>query len=716
MRVGFWPILTILTKNNRELCSTLYAYLVNSVDVGHYEGVMISRVPIYISFLVMGCLPVLGQQALDSLEKKLATEPNDSIRFGILLNLSKEAEFYDYAKSRKYMESAKETSDKINADWAKGDLYFRLALLETIEGDYAEALDFDLQSLKIFSNGKDSSQLFRAMNAVGSDYRDLGQYQEAYFYLTQSYQLARKHKTPSLKDSLVMAISLHNIGTVFTELGQFDIALSHFQASAKLSAKIHDAEGPAYTYDETGELYRKKGSFDLSEKNLLAGLQEVRKLRIRVLIARIQSHLANLYLDKKDYIRSFQYYDSVLVLQTAINNRYGLAECELGKGMVMSRSGNYDEARRLYSKSLATSKELNARNLALTCYKELSALAEIKNDFKNSLYYLKQHDALKDSIFNKATMEKLFQNQVRFETESKDSEIATLLQSRTRQASELRRQELVRNILVIVAALSIILLYSVYRSGRRRKRINRLLLEHQREIKKRSTELEQLNQVKDKFFSIISHDLRSPMNALGSTLELLEQKHISPQEFTELTQSLKTQFNHTRTLINNLLAWTLLQMDKLTVQSEKVFLRQKVEESFTALRDLYPKDILMENNIAENIVCFADPNIVTMILRNFILNSIKFTETGGRIWVNASEIDQEITVSVSDSGIGIKPEVREILFEKAPHYSTRGTANEKGTGLGLILCKEFVEKTGGKIWAESEIGKGSTFYFTLPKA
>lgn len=677
---------------------------------------MNTRVGIYIALLLTGAFALNGQPTLDSLHKALRSEKNDSVRFLILLNLSKEAEYYNYDKSRQYAEEARALSESIDADWARGEIYFRMAFLEIIEGDYDEALNYHLRSVKLYEQMKDSTQMFRALNDVGQDYRDLGEYKEAYFYLTQSYQLARKHKkAPSSIDSLVMAIALHNMATVFMALGQYDIALNHLQASAELSKKIHDIEAPAYNYNELGELYRKKGEYDLSEKNLLAGLSEARRLKIRVLVAAFQLNLARLYLDKKDFVKANLYYDSVRVRRAKINNRFGLAECDLGEGMVMSRSGNYEAAMKLYLRSLETAKALNARNLSLTCYQEMALLAEIKNDYKNALYYYKQYDALKDSVFNKATMEKLIQNQLRFETQNKDTEIANLLQLRQRQDSEMRRQELVSNILVIVVALTAILLYTVYRSGSRRKRINMLLLEHQEEIKRRSTELEQLNEVKDKFFSIISHDLRSPMNALSGTLDLLEQKHISPQEFVELTKSLRIQFNHTRTLINNLLDWTLLQMDKLTIQPEKVHLRSKVKESFDALKGLYGKDITMENEVDESVSVFADPNILTLVLRNLILNSIKFTESGGRIQVKAAESGKEITISVSDNGIGINPEIQEMIFKKTSGYSTRGTANEKGTGLGLILCKEFVEKNGGKIWLESEMGKGSAFHFTVPK-
>ncbi len=670
---------------------------------------------IFIGFLLFAGPLLFAQRNLDSLENQLATENNDSLRFLILLKLSKESEFFDYAKARLYAYEAKDVANKINTDWAKGTLFFRLAFLETMEGDYSEALKYDLECVRLYSENKDSVRLSRALNDAGGDYRDLGQYDDGYFYLTQSFRIIKNHnKVPTNEDSLIMAIVLHNIGTVFTELGQFDIAYGHLKAAEKISTDIHDIEGPAYTFNELGELFQKKKDFYQAEKYLLAALGEARRLKIRLLVPLTQFHLASLYRDKKDFNRSLLYYDSVIVQQTNIHNRFGLAECDLGKGMVMSRSGNFEAAEKFYAKSLATSKELNARNLTLSCYKELASLYEIKKDFAKSLLYLKQHDALRETIFSEAAMEKLFQYQISFETENKDTEIAALSRDRTRQDFEIKRQELISNILVIVVALTVILLFTVYRSGRRRKRINRLLLEHQEEIKKRSGELEQLNQVKDKFFSIISHDLRSPMNALAGTLELLEQKHISQDEFAELSKSLKTQFNHTRTLINNLLNWTLLQMDKLTIQSEKVLVHAKVEESFSALGNLYPKNIKMENLVDKNITAYADPNIINLVLRNLILNAIKFTENGGRIWISAVEKGTEIIVSVSDNGIGIKSEIKKMLFENTAGYSTRGTANEKGTGLGLILCKEFVEKNGGRIWVESEMDKGTTFYFTLP--
>jgi len=134
------------------------------------------------------------------------------------------------------------------------------------------------------------------------------------------------------------------------------------------------------------------------------------------------------------------------------------------------------------------------------------------------------------------------------------------------------------------------------------------------------------------------------------------------------------------------------------------------------LASMHLKDMQLINKVPANTFGLGDLNMLNLILRNLIVNAIKFSKAGGNIEISATEKAVWITMAVRDFGVGIHPEVQKILFEKTMGYSTRGTANEKGTGLGLILCKEFVEKNGGTIWLESEPGKGSTFYFTLPKA
>src|SRR5258706_1411159 len=253
---------------------------------------------------------------------------------------------------------------------------------------------------------------------------------------------------------------------------------------------------------------------------------------------------------------------------------------------------------------------------------------------------------------------KLLQDQLRFETFAKEDQIKQLTKLEELRKEELKKQGMVRNILVVAVALTIILLFTVYRSGQRRIHINKLLLEHQEEVKKRSQELEQLNQVKDKFFSIISHDLRSPINALSAILDMMDNNQIKPEEFSKLNKELRLQFNHTKTLINNLLDWALLQMDKLKIQQEKIDIHNLAEENFRLLNSLHMKEINMLNNIPPGTFCWGDLNIVNLVLRNLVLNSIKFTQSGGSIIADSYDQDTDMVVSIKDTGIGISPEIQ----------------------------------------------------------
>lgn len=513
-----------------------------------------------------------------------------------------------------------------------------------------------------------------------------------------------------------MAIALHNVGRVFKELGQYDRAMNHLLQSKKMSKQLKDFAGLAYSYDEIGDVLLRKGKYDSALTMLMQSLNQTKKLKEHELEPRILSKIAKVFLNKGNYEAALAYYDSTHSLHAKTGNRFGLAEVNLGRGLVFMKQKKYDQAHELIGNSASIAQQINARILEIQCYNELSALWELKGDYKKSLTYFRQFKLLEDSLFSHETQEKLLRDQVRFETESKDNQIAALSLMQSEQENEIKKQEFVRNILVVVVALSLILLLTVYRSGQRRRQINTLLLQHQEDMEKRSEELERLNQVKDKFFSIISHDLRSPINALAGMLNLLDKGAVSAEDMPKHLHELKARFNHTRTLLNNLLDWTLLQMDKLNLQAAKIDLRKIVDENIQLLGPVQDKLITMVNNVPAEAYAYADSNTVNLVIRNLMTNAIKFSNEGGVVTINAELKSSEWIISVTDNGIGMKPEVLSILFDKTAPYTTRGTANEKGTGLGLILCKEFVEKNGGRISVQSEEGNGSIFSFTIPQA
>jgi signal transduction histidine kinase len=648
---------------------------------------------------------------IDSLENTLQNKLSDSVRFVTYINLSEQKQYTDFVNATIYTDKAYAIADKKPWPWAKGMVYNRLSFLATLSGDYTTAMKYDNLNLQMRLEAQDSAAIAQTLNFLGNDYSDLGKYDEAYYYFTQSYRVAR-----AINDQMKMTIAIYNIGLVLNELGQYELALNHFNFSRELSEKIGDLDGEVYLMDAIGELYLKKKDYKKSEEYLLSALKALRERNLTIIEPRVIKKLARLKFELKDYEQSLAYYDSASSIHKKANNEFGVAESSLGISEIYIEQQKFDEAEELIEKSLVTAKKNNAQKMTIDCFQKLSYLAEKRGDYEKGLEYHKNYKQLEDSLYSEEMLSKLFQDQLRFQTELKDSEIAALNKTKVEQANTLKRQELMRNVLVVLMALTVILLFTVYRSSRRRIRINKLLIEHQQEIKKRSQELEQLNQVKDKFLSILSHDLRSPISALSAILNLAEQKNITPEEFRQLTGDLRKQFDNARTLISNLLDWALLQMDKLKIQPVKVELATIVEENIKMVEAMQLKQINFINEVPSGIYGWADLNMLNLILRNLILNAIKFSEIGGKVEITCKDFDKHFfVIAVKDQGVGISKDVQKLLFDKSAGYSSRGTANEKGTGLGLILCKEFVEKNGGKIWFESEEWKGSTFYFTIQK-
>jgi signal transduction histidine kinase len=667
-------------------------------------------------FFVLLCSLIVSSQSLaqnkaDSLTQVLKSSTSDSLKVRTLIALSNHHQYVDFGQARSYADEALSLANKLDDPAIKVAAYQNKATLLTISGDYSAALRYDNLTLENDILLHDSTNISRDYNNIGNDYYDLGEYDDAFFYFSLSHRVAT-----GVNDTLRMLVADHNLGRVFKEMGQYETAVQHLLASKRLSAHLKDVEGLAYSLDEIGDVQLRRQQYDSAERSLSLAMNVARKGEFKVVQPRIYGKLATVAFRKGDYERALAFYDSAYHLNEKTNDRHGMAEVDLGRAVIFTSQSHYDQALVNLERSLTVARDLNARILEIKCYNQLSQLWEMKSDYKKSLLYYKQYKQLEDTLFSQELQGKLLRSQLRFETEARDSQIAILSQKDALQSSELRKQEFVRNILVVVMALSVILLISVYRSGRRRRQINTLLLQHQEEMEKRSEELERLNQVKDKFFSIISHDLRSPINALSGLLDLLDKGAVSASELPKHIKELKARFNHTRTLLNNLLDWTLLQMDKLSVQAAKIDVYNIVEENIQLLTSVQSKDIRLINEVPRNAIGFADSNTINLVIRNLITNAIKFTNDGGTVRIAAREKETEWLVSVKDNGVGMNDDVLKMLFDKTAPYTTRGTANEKGTGLGLILCKEFVEKNGGRIWVESEDGKGSTFFFTLRRA
>jgi PAS domain S-box-containing protein len=229
--------------------------------------------------------------------------------------------------------------------------------------------------------------------------------------------------------------------------------------------------------------------------------------------------------------------------------------------------------------------------------------------------------------------------------------------------------------------------------------------------------LQKLNADKDRFISILSHDLKSPFNSILGFSEVLTEdiRKLNTDEIEDIAKNINKSARNTLYLLEDLLAWAMMQQGKIIFKPQKLSLADICKNILEILNpNAVAKNITINYYIADRIKVFADIDMIKTVLRNLVSNALKFTNNGGTISVSSEENSENVTISISDNGVGIKAENIKKLFNISEVITTKGTAEETGTGLGLLLCKEFVEKHGGKIWVESEVGIGSEFKFTLP--
>ncbi|HJV20183.1 MAG TPA: HAMP domain-containing sensor histidine kinase [Sediminibacterium sp.] len=238
---------------------------------------------------------------------------------------------------------------------------------------------------------------------------------------------------------------------------------------------------------------------------------------------------------------------------------------------------------------------------------------------------------------------------------------------------------------------------------------NALLLQ----IREKNTELEAMNKNKEKLFSIVAHDLRSPVAQLKSALDLLNREYISPDEFREMTGKLTRQIDDMQLNLNDLLVWSRSQMAGIVPSPEKVPVRTVVEEIIALKTPLANAKNIRFNNLADEIYVWIDPDHLKLALRNILSNAIKFSYENGLIEISTTTSATEAVIAIKDFGVGMTREEIDRLFSDS-FYSTKGTAQEKGTGLGLKLCREFLQKSNASLSVTSQKNAGSTFFITTP--
>lgn len=347
-----------------------------------------------------------------------------------------------------------------------------------------------------------------------------------------------------------------------------------------------------------------------------------------------------------------------------------------------------------------------------TCYSALK-------DYEQALKYKDLYIAISDFIYGEENERRIAELQTRFEIAEKEREIESLKIDNELRDLAIQKQTNFRNFLITGMVLLLIILLLIVYLYRNKRQSNQQLRLTNNTVHQQNQELQELNATKDKFFSIISHDLKGPLNSLTAFSGLLinHADALSREEIQMLATDLDKSLKNLLSLLENLLEWSRTQTSKRELSTEPLPLREFVQVNVELLQKMADnKQIRIHTNVAVNTTVLAGRNQLNAVLRNLISNAVKFTEPGGRVTISAIEWRNIVEVSIQDTGVGISKEAMDRLFRIEYKHSTTGTANEKGTGLGLMLCKEFIEQYGGQLSVDSKEGIGSTFRFTMPAA
>lgn len=239
---------------------------------------------------------------------------------------------------------------------------------------------------------------------------------------------------------------------------------------------------------------------------------------------------------------------------------------------------------------------------------------------------------------------------------------------------------------------------------------------YQAQVEEKNKELEKLNDAKQKLFSIIAHDLRSPIGQLKNSLDLVNKEYMSPEIFREISTKLSSEVDQLHNTLDNLLRWSISQFQGIKVLSEKVALADIVEKMIPLFKQPADRKNIMFQVEDVDFFILADPDHLMLVLRNLVSNAIKYSYQDSTIIIRGQTKNNRVIIEVADSGTGMNEETKTAVFSSANMVSSNGTSNEKGTGLGLKLCKEFIEKNSGQIWVESIEKKGSSFFVSLQQA
>lgn len=643
---------------------------------------------LFVCFPLFICGAALGQNAPDFL-KELKTAKEDSNKVLLYGNIATSYQFEQPDSATHYINAGIELADKIDYPRGKALLKGKLGAVNEIHGNFKAAKEHLLEGLEISKEINDVNTTAKLTNSLGVVEGKKGNLKEATTYFLKALKLYQ-----SEKDTLGIVQTYIKLGVVNELNNELDKALSYYTTAQKIDNTTRASNSSLTLLNNMGIVYAKKGDLQKALQYFEEAIKRTDSPKDIALHITLLDNAGNAYdhLNQKD--KALSYHQQAL----AKARQFDLPEYEaraLLNIAALYSAKDAGAAKRVLDSALSVSTRIQHAMLTSEIYMAIVSYYKEQGDYKNALNSLEHYHAIKDSFFSAERTRDIARLQANYELEESKVQIKDL--ELRNQAATFQRNVGIISAIGILAVLFIGVFY-----WRRTKKLNK--------------ELQESNEVKDKLFSIIGHDLRGPIGGIAQMLELLDEGDFTEEEKKEIITELRKQGQISFEILNSMLSWGKTQLQGARVNIVEFHPKSIISKNIEVLRaQAQDKGIVVNDRTDTYVKAFADPDHFDFVIRNLLSNAIKFTPSKGRIDIDAVPgNDRTVTFSVSDNGIGISKE-KQRQFATSNLNLTLGTNGEKGNGIGLLLSKEFIEANKGRMWIESEEGKGTTFNFTLPQ-
>jgi signal transduction histidine kinase len=578
--------------------------------------------------------------------------------------------------------------------------------------DNEKAMDYYLRAMALAdSTSFRTGQVITYMQIAGL-FEGVGNTEKSLQFLVRASEFADRAGNVEVDALLSLAL-----GRVCAAGGQHEEAAEHYQKVIALAKTVYMPDSEAEAHTQLAELAAAGQQYAEALELYKLSLGIWRKLGNRLQEAVTLNVIGDSYLSMNNQDRAYANYKAALDVYQSADSKQGVARASNSIGALYYQQKKYKEAIAQLELALSAGRSAQTKSEIRRSYEYLSLAYKALGDFRRALEYRELYLAMNDFIVKEESDQRLLDMQSRYALEEKEQQLEKLESVRRQRERELAEQERIQLYLYGMLALAgIILILIVYLYFLKQKS-NRQLQAINARIEEQNIQLQNLNATKDKFFSIISHDLKGPLNSLTSFSDLLINHYdaLSKEDIQDLAKNLDKSLKNLFVLLNNLLEWARSQTGNIDFTRDMLDIREVLQQNKELLEaQASQKSITLLYDHTGPLWVEANKPSINTVVRNLLSNAIKFTPAGGAIKLSATPADHEVVIAVSDTGVGMNKQAMNKLFRLDAKYSTPGTQQEQGTGLGLILCKDFVEKNNGRIWVESDEGKGSVFYFSLP--